>query len=132
MADTTPAYSLLPWVRRGIASQISGIPSVNYATIPLALAVNNATVAAPPHVRLPGPGDVKSIDARAFIRTEPRDGADNFEPNFFAAIELATPDLPWMLTPSAPAGDRLTPWLCLVVLPDVDGVSVVQQAGALA
>jgi hypothetical protein len=132
MADTTPAYSLLPWVRRGIASQISGTPSVNYATIPLSLSVNNVAVPAPPHVRLPGPGDVKSIDPRAFIRTEPRDGADNFEPNFFAAIELATPDLPWMLTPSAPAGNRLTPWLCLIVLPDVDGVSIVPQAGALA
>jgi hypothetical protein len=132
MTDTTPAYSLLPWVRRGIASQISGTPSVNYATVPLSLSVNNAPVAAPPHVRLPGPGDVKSIDARAFIGTEPRDGADNFEPNFFAAIELATPDLPWMLTPYAPAGNRLTPWLCLIVLPDVEGVSIVAKAGALA
>src|SRR5262249_42897803 len=107
-------------------------PNVNYAAVPLSLSVNNMAVPAPPHVRLPGPGDVKSIDTRAFIRTEPRDGADNFEPNFLAVIELATPDLPWMLTPSAPAGNRLMPWICLIVLPDIDGVSVVQQAGGLA
>lgn len=128
MADTTQAYSLLPWVRRGIASLISGTPSVNYATVPIALEVNNAAVPAPPHVRLPGPGDVQSIDARAFIRTEPRNRADNFEPNFLAAVELATPDFPWMFTPNSPVNDRLTPWLCLIVLPAVTGVTLTQQA----
>jgi len=132
MADTTPAYSLLPWVRRGIASQVAGTSAVNYATVPLSLAVNNAAVPAPPHVRLPGPGDVKSIDARAFIRTEPRDGVDSFEPNYLAAVELATPDLPWMLTPSGNNGDRLQPWICLIVLPVSDAVSLVQQAGGPA
>jgi hypothetical protein len=132
MSDTTPAYSLLPWVRRGIASLVAGTPSVNYATIPVSLAVNGTAVAAPPNVRLPGPGDVKTIDARAFIRTEPRDGADRFEPNYLAAVELATPDLPWMFTPSAPVGDRLMPWLCLIVVPDADGVSLIQQANGPA
>jgi len=131
MADLTPAYSLLPWVRRGIASLVTGTPSVNYATVPLALEVNNAAIPAPPHVRLPGPGDVNSIDARAFIRTDPHDGADNFEPNFLACIELATPDLPWMFTPSAPVNDRLIPWLCLIVLPAVDGVILGQQSNGI-
>jgi hypothetical protein len=94
-ADTTQAYSLLPWVRRGIASRISGTPAVNYATVPVSVAVNRVPVPAPPKVRLPGPGDVKTIDARAFIRTDPMDGTDNFEPNYLAIVELATPDLPF-------------------------------------
>jgi hypothetical protein len=132
MSDTTPAYSLLPWVRRGVASLIAGVPSVNYATLPVSLAVNGTAVAAPPNVRLPGPGDVQNIDPRAFIRTEPRDGADRFEPNYLAAVELATPDLPWMFTPAAPVGDRLMPWLCLIVLPDTEGVTLIPQANGPA
>src|SRR5579871_1993638 len=118
MPDTTQAYSLLPWVRRGIGSQVSGTPAVNYATLPISIAVNNSAVPAPPRVRLPGPGDVKSIDARAFIRTDPRDSADNFEPNYLPMVELATPDLPWLFTPSGANGARLQPWICLIVVPD--------------
>jgi hypothetical protein len=132
MADTTQTYSLLPWVRRGIASQVTGTPTVNYATIPLSISVNGAAVPAPPMVRLPGPGDVKSVDARAFIRTDPKDGANNFEANYLATVELATPDFPWMFTPSGNAGDRLQPWICLIVVPDGEGVTLTQQAGGPA
>lgn len=130
--DPTQAYSLIPWVRRGIGSQITGTPTVNYATIPLSLSVNGSPVAAPPHVRLPGPGDVKSIDARAFIRTDPLDGSDNFEPNYLCIVELATPDLPWMMTPSANTGDTLRPWICLIVLIDGPGVTLVQSTSGPA
>ena len=132
MSDPTPGYSFLPWVRRGLASQISGGATANFATLTLTLSVNDTAVPAPPHVRLHGPADVKSIDRRAFIRTEPRDGADAFEPNYLAAVELATPDLPWMLTPGAPDGGRLRPWICLVVVPDEDGVSLVAGAGGIS
>ena len=132
MPDSTQAYSLIPWVRRGIGSQITGTPTVNYATIPLSLAVNGSPIATPPHVRLPGPGDVKSIDGRAFIRTDPLDGSDNFEPNYLPLVELATPDLPWMMTPTGNSGDTLRPWICLIVLPDGPGVTLVQKSGGPA
>jgi hypothetical protein len=132
MPDTTQAYSLLPWVRRGIGSQVTGTPTVNYATVPLSISVNGAAVPAPPRIRLPGPGDVKTVDARAFIRTNPKDGADNFEPNYLAIVELATPDFPWMFTPFGNNGDRLQPWICLIVVPDGDGVTLTQQAGGPA
>ncbi|WP_158931674.1 hypothetical protein [Acidisphaera sp. S103] len=128
-ADTTQAYSLLPWVRRGIASRISGTPAVNYATVPVSVAVNGAPVPAPPNVRLPGPGDVKTMDARAFIRTDPMDGTDNFEPNYLAIVELATPDLPWLYTPVGVNGSRLQPWISLIVIPEGDGVTLTPQAG---
>ncbi|HUI59643.1 MAG TPA: hypothetical protein VLX90_05445 [Steroidobacteraceae bacterium] len=111
---------------------MSGTSAVNYATIPLSLSVNGAPVKAPPRVRLPGPGDVKTIDRRAFIRTDPSDGADSFEPNYLAMVELATPDLPWMFTPIGANGDRLPPWICLIVVPDGDGVTLTPQAGGPA
>ena len=127
--DTTQAYSLLPWVRRGLASQVTGTATVNYATIPVSVAVNGAAVPTPPKVRLPGPGDVKTIDARSFIRTDPANGANSFEPNYLAIVELATPDLPWMFTPAGPNGSRLQPWICLIVIPDGAGVTLSPQAG---
>jgi hypothetical protein len=129
MADTTQAYSLLPWVRRGIGSQVTGTPTVNYATIPLSISVNGTLVPAPPQVRLPGPGDVTGVDARAFIRTDPRNGADSFEPNYLAIVELATPDFPWMFTPLGANGDRLQPWICLIVVPNGEGVTLTPQSG---
>ena len=56
------------------------------------------------------------FDPRHVIRTEPKDATPNFEPNYLACIEFDMPDLPWLFTPAAPAGDRLRPWLALVVL----------------
>src|SRR5690606_32837119 len=46
-------------------------------------------------------------------------------PDEFAAVEFGDPDLPWMFTPAAAGGgDRLRPWLVLVVVEDVEGVSL--------
>jgi len=39
------------------------------------------------------------MDAAAVIHTDPRDGADAFEPNYLAMVELSPPDLPWLFTP---------------------------------
>ena len=119
------AYSLVSWVRRGLASQVSG------ATLPLYVALNGAAVPVPP-VRLLGPGDITSLDPRVVIRTDPADGADAFEPNYLAMVELAWPDLPWMFSPSAPHGGRLQPWICLVVVPETDGVSFSRVPGGLS
>jgi len=52
------------------------------------------------------------------IRTEPRNLTTNFEPNYLAAVDFDDPDFPWLFTPDAPAGDRLAPWIALVVLKD--------------
>jgi hypothetical protein len=124
MTDPKPtAYSLVPWVRRGLASRIAGTPTKNYAELPVALAVNGTTVTAP-QIRLLGPGDITSMDAGAVIRTDPRDGAEAFEPNYLAAVELAQPDLPWWFTPVAPDGVKLRPWICLVVIAEGKGVEI--------
>ena len=130
MADPKPAvYSLVSWVRRGLSTLVTGAPATYYAALPMTLAVNGAPVTAP-RLRLYGPGDVTSLDPRAVIRTDPRDGADAFEPNYLAAVELALPDLPWLFTPSGQAGNRLRPWICLVVVPDTGGITLdVRQGG---
>lgn len=84
-----------------------------------------------PPIRLIGPGDITALDARAVVRTEPRDGVDAFEPNYMASVELALPDLPWMFTPSAPVNGRLKPWICLIVVPDTVGANITPYAGGI-
>src|SRR3981081_2730462 len=124
MADPQPvAYSLVPWVRRGLASLLKGAAAKNYAKLTLGVDVNGVTVAAPP-LRLLGPGDITAMNAGTVIRTDPRDGADAFEPNYLATVDLALPDLPWLFTPAAPDGGRLRPWICLVVIAEGDGVEI--------
>jgi hypothetical protein len=124
MPDQTPtAYTIVPWVRRGLASLINAQPAANFASLPVVLTVNSAPVDAPA-VQLIGPGQITGLDARAVVRTDPRDGALAFEPNYLASVELAAPDLPWMFTPAPQVNGRLQPWLCLIVVPDSEGIVV--------
>jgi hypothetical protein len=61
------------------------------------------------------------LDARAVLRTVPRAGTTDFEPNLFPCVELAHAALPWMLSPASPP--PLRPWIVLVVVEDRDGVT---------
>jgi hypothetical protein len=68
-------------------------------------------------LELYGPGDVTGVEPGAVIRTDPADGAVDFEPNYFPAVEFDAPDFAWRFTPAAPdAQGRLRPWIALVVL----------------
>jgi hypothetical protein len=131
MSDTTPAaFSIVPWVRRGLASLISAQPTTNFASLPVTVNVNGAAVNVPA-IRLIGPGQITALDARAVVRTEPQDGANTFEPSYLAFVELALPDLPWMFSPSPVVNARLTPWICLIVAPDVPGVTLQPHSGGI-
>lgn len=129
MPVTSANYVFLPWVRQGAAAGIQTIDTLNDSpagavSIPVKLRVNN-TDDIERKVRLYGPGDVTGIDPRQVIRTEPRQLATDFEPNYFAAIEFDRPDFPWLFTPAkAGASNRLRPWLCLIVVRKQDGVTL--------
>ena len=121
-------YHFLPWVRRGVAlaarnaDPLQGpLPAHLDLDVKLTVqALRGGTVGdsrqVGPTARLHGPGDVLGIDPRHVIRTEPRPFTSSFEANYFAAIEFDHLDFPWLFTPAAPSGDRLRPWLCLLVL----------------
>ena len=77
-----------------------------------------------------GPGDVVGIDPRELLRTDPAPGSIDFSPNYFVALELRRPDLPWCVTPGEPdARGRLTPWVALIVV-DADRPPPSRRAGA--
>ena len=111
----------LPWVRQGAAAGITIPDSLGpgqVAEVSLSVSVQLTNFSVPARdVRLYGPADVTAIDPRQIVRVEPRHLTTNFESNFFPLIEFDRPDFPWMFTPARPgAGERLRPWVCLVVV----------------
>lgn len=118
------SYQFLPWVRRGLTvaldatENLGPLPARAIAQVGVRLAGPHAGEAvAPVTMQLYGPGDVVAIDTALVVRTDPRPGTTNFEPNYLAIVDFDPPDFPWMLTPArANADDRLRPWLVLVVL----------------
>ena len=122
------ARHFLPWVRQGAASGITTPDSLSSAqpanvSLPVSVTVTNVTVPAR-EVRLYGPADVVGIDPKQVVRVQPRHQTTNFETNFFPLIEFDRPDFPWLFTPAkAGAGERLRPWICLVVVRKRAGVT---------
>ena len=51
---------------------------------------------------LRGPDAVTGLAPGQVLRAEPRPDSADVEPNYFPFVELAAPDLPWLLTPAAP------------------------------
>jgi hypothetical protein len=120
-------YHFLAWARRGIGASIANkdnngtLPTRASLSVQLSLDVQKGGTTTtvkptPMKVEMFGPGDTIGVIANHVIRTEPRNLTVNFEPNYLCGIEFDSPDLPWLLTPAAPNGDRLRPWLALIAL----------------
>ena len=130
MGVTTANYVFFPSMRQGAAAGIQtpdglgAAPQPGVVTVPVSLQVNDVPPIAR-NVRLYGPGDVTGIDPQQVIRTEPRNLATDFEPNYFPLIEFDRPDFPWLFTPAkASDNGKLRPWLCLVTVRKQKGVSL--------
>lgn len=119
-------YTFLPWLRQGIANQISGTTG-NRATIPIDLSITGDTVEGEGQqssviskdIQIYGPGDITGIDSKAIVKVEPRNGITNFETNYLPYIEFYDEDFPWRYSPLAnptTGSHRLKPWLALIVL----------------
>lgn len=129
-------HTFVPWIRRGVGTQIGRVDgdptSATRATLAVSLAIgggplSTAAGAIPVPLALYGPGDAQTVDARSVIRTWPRPDVFEAEPNYFPLIELQPADLPWRYTPArANASDRLRPWLSLIVLRD-DEIAALAQ-----
>jgi hypothetical protein len=97
VAEQSGAYTLLPWMRQGIAASPLPVDTLGSdlaarVPLPVELRVNADSVSVP--ARLYGPGDVIGIDRRQVVRTDPAARAASAEPTFLAAVEFARPDFP--------------------------------------
>lgn len=129
MADQTPTYSFLPWLRIGVANNITQ-PDQDAslkvrATLPVDVTIagtnldgTTASQAIHKDISLYGPGDLVGIDNRAILKVDPCDGITNFEPNFLPYLECYEEDFFWRYTPARAdaAQHQLRPWAALVVL----------------
>jgi hypothetical protein len=131
------AHQFISWVRRGIGATVGGPPAAGQDRITVKVQPSIVDQNGNPYpqqpgqveVQLYGHRDVDGIDPSLNSRTEPPNGTQNFEPNYLCSVEFLGPDLPWLLSPagptgagasnspgSLPSGDRLVPWIVLVVL----------------
>jgi hypothetical protein len=111
------ARRYLPWARVGAGTLVTGAWGPARAAVTITAAVNGGADPATVQATLYGPGDVTGINARQVIRTDPPDGATDFESTLLPCVEFDEPTLPWLFTPAAASDDRLRPWLVLVVVP---------------
>jgi len=116
-------YQFHSWARRGIAANITDaddlgtgtVHTVERAQVPVDLKANAQPVTK--RFSLVGPGDVVGINREMVVRTEPLHWITDFEPNYLAFIEFYDEDFAWRYTPAAAAaGEKLRPWLALLVL----------------
>jgi len=136
MTQPVAGYGFLPWLRRGLAGQISrpdGDPGpAPRAVVDVTVVVDAAGEERPLGIPLPllGPGEVAGLDPRAVIRVAPKPGELDAEPNELPMAEFAESDLLWRYTPAvADASGRLRPWLVLAVLRDEE-ITGLEPAGA--
>jgi len=123
-------YNFFSWSRRGISANViekdtlGVVPGaqVERAEVPVDIKLNGSLAVPRINFTLQGPGDITGINADMVVRTEPRDGISNFEPNYLAYIEFYDEDFPWRYTPASATDDqrRLRPWLSLIVLKETE------------
>ena len=129
------SYAFLPWLRRGVATEIQRRDDDAAAAPRATIAVELTVDAGGPHtvpvpVPLHGPGEVVALDPRAVVRTWPRANVHDAESNLFPAVELGPADLPWRYTPArASAAERNRPWLVLIVLAEAEIAAMAPPRG---
>ena len=120
------SFSFAAWVRNGLACAIANAPDGLRAVVPVSFdVIGHPPDATPPFpvVTQPiskdlvmyGPGDVIGIDQAQIVRRFPAPNVFIGDDSTLALIEFNRPDLPWLHSPTPVAGDRLKPWITLVV-----------------
>lgn len=122
MAIEIGRYQFHSWSRKGIAANIAAAddlgaataPELERALVPIGVALNGAGMSK--NFALVGPGDIVGINSDMIIRMEPRSWITDHEPNYLSFIEFYDEDFAWRYTPAKAAGDKLRPWIALLVL----------------
>ena len=128
MSTKLATYSFLPWVRQGMGRYITQADGdqtlAERASVQINVQIRGKAVEGGGDVPVPiskpvqlyGPGDIIGLDQKAIVRVEPRPSITNFESNYLPFVEFYDEDLPWRYTPAQATGNRLRPWLVLLVL----------------
>lgn len=153
MSNINAKYSFIPWLRRGLSRQIVESDTLGKSeglalkrakidittTFDLFKGDNNEEkLEKKPEKRsetmtidLVGPGDVSGIHKAAILQVVPANGVENFESNQLPFIEFFEEDLPWRYTPAKVVGDKLRPWLALLVCKKEDSSCILILKGVV-
>ncbi len=109
-------YSFVSWTRQGlgkfleapVSGSIRGKVRVEVA-IEGGATISNA-------LEILGPGDITGLDPRNIVRVHPEPNTGDFEANYLPFIEFYQDTFLWDYTPETTTGERLRPWLFLLVL----------------
>jgi hypothetical protein len=125
MAIEVAKYQFQSWLRKGISTQINevdalgnpaaALPPGERCTVPIGVSINSKPQDQKAFALI-GPADIIGIHRDMVVRTEPRNGIVDLEPNFLAFIEFYDEDFPWRYSPAHPNGDNLRPWVFLLVV----------------
>ena len=111
------SYDFVPYALTGLSAAMqtpaAGLRATTHVTLPIS-DDKGGTDKAEQDVTLFGPGDVLGVDSGQIVRRYPSPGSTNAEETFHAHIEFDRPELPWAFSAHTP-GDRMPPWLTLVV-----------------
>jgi len=115
-------YQFHSWARRGISANIvekddlgSGASTtLERAHVPVSVKLNGTGITK--EFALVGPGDIIGINADMIVRTDPLNWITDTEPNYLAFAEFYDEEFVWRYTPASPPGEKLRPWVFLLVL----------------
>lgn len=122
------SLTFLPWIRYGISSIIpegngggssaaGGGEVRRYLDIRASIVGENGNgYSITKKVILKGPGEILGFNPAMVARTEPVNGDNDFEPNYFPFVEFTEADFPWRYSIDSRHGEKVTPWISLVVL----------------
>lgn len=127
-----------PWVRKGLSNRITepdclgrmqnagslakqrpvlSISTEYEVTPPADTGVQKAPISMSEtkEVQLISPGDILGVNPAAIMKVAPKPGSSGFATQFYPYLEFWEPDFAWRYTPAAPNGNKLRPWLALLV-----------------
>ncbi|WP_421944002.1 hypothetical protein [Pedobacter sp.] len=124
MSIKVAKYTFGSWLRKGIGGRITTVDNLGNGAasgtlrseVNIEVKVNDQVE--PKNFQLLGPGDIIGVNPAMVVRTEPLNWITNFEPNYLPFIEFYDEDFLWRYTPAKANGDKLRPWLSLIVLKD--------------
>ncbi|MBK7230676.1 MAG: hypothetical protein IPH93_00015 [Saprospiraceae bacterium] len=110
-------YSFLSWIRQGLSKYaIAPTGSKSRASLDVSIQESKSGGLVTNNIQLYGPGDVTGIDLRNIVKVHPEPNTGNFESNYLPFIEFYQDSFLWDYTPEPINGNKLDPWLFLLVL----------------
>jgi len=117
------SLTFLPWLRKGLGAGKAVFKGSIRGSAEISMQMTNSAGDIYPNTPvsheflLRGPGDVLGFSPAAVERTEPKNGEEDFENNYFPYIIFKDADFPWRYSPeNADENGRLKPWIILLVL----------------